>query len=172
MPCNRCAADKEPQKFDKERAGILCTMSELVVRQLEATWAAEYQKRWRAWTHWAAGSGPRKHAAVTASDMMCCSLRRHSRKLLRAMSCYTQPCMFVDVATPRWSIIHINEAVTEQIGEHLHFIWCTPIPELVDTAFLRGQWQAHKWYAAQESHGMILQPRASGTSLACKTVQR
>ena len=42
--------------------------------------------------------------------------RRHSRTLLRAMSCYTEPCMFVDVSAPRWSILHINEAVIEQTG--------------------------------------------------------
>lgn len=55
---------------------------------------------------------------MAATDIMCGLLHRHSRKLLRAMSCYTQPCMFVDVSAPRWSIMHINEAVTQQIGEH------------------------------------------------------
>ena len=41
----RCAADREPHQFDKERAGILCNLSEMVVRQLEAAWAEEYQKK-------------------------------------------------------------------------------------------------------------------------------
>ena len=49
---------------------------------------------------------------------------RHSRTLLRAMSCYTEPCMFVDVSAPRWSILHINEAVTEQTGR---LLWLQPV---------------------------------------------
>ena len=36
------------------------------------------------------------------------------------MSCYTEPFMFVDVAAPGWSIMHISDALTEQTGEPLH----------------------------------------------------
>ena len=41
----RCAADQHPHHFDKERAAIMCNLSELIVRQLEATWALQYQRK-------------------------------------------------------------------------------------------------------------------------------
>ncbi len=41
----RCVVDQEPRKFDEERAAILCNLAELVVRELEAAWAAQYQRR-------------------------------------------------------------------------------------------------------------------------------
>ncbi len=45
MSWRRCAVDQEPRKFDEERAAILCNLAELVVRELEAAWAAQYQRR-------------------------------------------------------------------------------------------------------------------------------
>ncbi|BDA44489.1 probable mitogen-activated protein kinase kinase kinase 11 at C-terminar half [Coccomyxa sp. Obi] len=80
-----CIVDQEPRKFDEERAAILCNLAELVVRELEATWAAQYQ-------------------------------RRHSLKLIRAMSCYHQAFMVVDTSIPGWRILHANESLTEQTG--------------------------------------------------------
>ena len=41
--------DQKPQKFDTERAAILCNLAELVVRELESTWAAQYQRRCLNW---------------------------------------------------------------------------------------------------------------------------
>lgn len=37
--------DQKPQRFDADRAAILCNMAELVVRELEAAWAAQYQRQ-------------------------------------------------------------------------------------------------------------------------------
>ena len=45
----RCLVDQEPQKFDTERAAILCNLAELVVRELESAWAAQYQRRCLTW---------------------------------------------------------------------------------------------------------------------------
>ena len=41
----RCLVDKKPQKFDTERAAILCNLAELIVRELESAWAVQYQRR-------------------------------------------------------------------------------------------------------------------------------
>ena len=48
-----------------------------------------------------------------------CACCRHSLKLLRAMDSYKEPYLFVDVASPRWAIMHINEAVTQKTGAGL-----------------------------------------------------
>jgi hypothetical protein len=37
--------DQQPKQFDESRAAILCNLAELVVRELEATWASQYQRR-------------------------------------------------------------------------------------------------------------------------------
>ena len=146
-PCcitrGRCAADQAPQKFDKERAGILCNLSELVVRELEATWAAEYQKRCLCFRGclatagcWKALHGVPEHVCMAAhgscmpgqevsgwrmmyrgsADARRGAACRHSHKLQRAMTCYTEPFMFVDTAAPGWRIMHINDALTVRTG--------------------------------------------------------
>ena len=114
------------------------------MRELEATWAAEYQKRCLFWrcpvfigslrapkgAHgmhaWPTQPAPPCHATGGAralnerlpAPLMPCwdAACRHSHKLLRAMTCYTEPFMFVDVAAPGWRIMHVNEALTEQTG--------------------------------------------------------
>ncbi len=57
-----------------------------------------------------------------------CACCRHSLKLLRAMSCYSEPYMFVDVASPRWAILHINDAVTEKTGDSVMQPHTWPFP--------------------------------------------
>ncbi|KAK9834124.1 hypothetical protein WJX81_000060 [Elliptochloris bilobata] len=39
-----CIADSMPRTFDAERAMVMANMAELAVREVEAAWAAEYQK--------------------------------------------------------------------------------------------------------------------------------
>ncbi|KAK9916182.1 hypothetical protein WJX75_009766 [Coccomyxa subellipsoidea] len=80
-----CVVDQKPRQFDEERAAILCNLAELVVRELEAAWAAQYQ-------------------------------RRHSLKLMRAMSCYNQAFLVVDTSAPGWRILHTNESITAHTG--------------------------------------------------------
>ena len=77
--------DQKPRQFDEERAAILCNLAELVVRELEVAWAAQYQ-------------------------------RRHSLKLMRAMSCYNQAFLLVDTSAPGWRILHANDSVTAHTG--------------------------------------------------------
>ena len=77
--------DQKPRQFDEERAAILCNLAELVVRELEAAWAAQYQ-------------------------------RRHSLKLMRAMSCYNQAFLVVDTSAPGWRILHANDSITVHTG--------------------------------------------------------
>ena len=44
--------------------------------------------------------------------------------LKRAMDCYQQSYLFVDVSAPGWQILHVNQAFTKCTGE------CSPIPVL------------------------------------------
>ena len=145
LPRCRCLVDQKPQRFDPERAAILCNLAELVVRELESAWAVQYQRRCLTWL---ARLPAQKHPLLAASSSTTDPaahtpqpswqgaqglwgeqapwqgnspdgvflLRRHSLKLLRAMDCYKEPYLFVDVASPRWAILHINDAVTQKTG--------------------------------------------------------
>ena len=39
-----CCVDQKPQQMDVDRAALLCNFAELVVRELEAGWAARQQR--------------------------------------------------------------------------------------------------------------------------------
>ena len=45
-----------------------------------------------------------------------------SRTLKRAMDCYHQAYLFVDVSEEGWQVLHVNQAFCERLGERmLHF---------------------------------------------------
>ncbi|KAK9827969.1 hypothetical protein WJX81_002964 [Elliptochloris bilobata] len=87
-----CFADAAPRKFDAGRCSILNNMAELVVRELERVWAL-------------------RHTRLAAAQM-----QQVGQGLLRAMDCFQEAIMMVDVREPGWRIMHLNQAAIQQTG--------------------------------------------------------
>ncbi len=83
----RCIMGQQPRKFDATRAQLLANMAELLVRQLERTWALQLQEE------------------------------QQGKQLARSMSVYDSACLFVDVSKPTWRVLHANVPAIEQLGE-------------------------------------------------------
>jgi len=83
---SRCLLDQVPHKFCAKRAQLLCNFAELLERQLERNWALQVKER------------------------------RNSSRLMRSLDCYEACYLFVEVSTPEWRVLHVNDASHRQLG--------------------------------------------------------
>eukprot|EP00879_Flechtneria_rotunda_P009419 GHRR01009861.1.p1 GENE.GHRR01009861.1~~GHRR01009861.1.p1 ORF type:complete len:626 (+),score=158.82 GHRR01009861.1:171-2048(+) len=84
-----CIIDKNPRSFDAESCNMLANMAEMVIREIERDKALEEQRLQQE----RAAKGEQTH-----------------KQLLRAIDCFTEAIMLVDMSGDNWSIMFANES--------------------------------------------------------------
>ncbi|KAG2454256.1 hypothetical protein HYH02_001289 [Chlamydomonas schloesseri] len=87
-----CIIDNKPRRFDAESCNMLANMAEMVVREIEKDKLIEAQK--------------------IKSEM----LYRENHQLIRALDCFNEGIMLVNMSLPSWPILFVNEAWEKATG--------------------------------------------------------
>ncbi|PNW70925.1 hypothetical protein CHLRE_17g739250v5 [Chlamydomonas reinhardtii] len=87
-----CIIDNKPRQFDAESCNMLANMAEMVVREIEKDKLIEAQK--------------------IKSEM----LYRENNQLIRALDCFNEGIMLVNMSLPAWPILFVNEAWEKATG--------------------------------------------------------
>ncbi|GLC39870.1 hypothetical protein PLESTF_000919300 [Pleodorina starrii] len=87
-----CIIDNKPRPFDAESCNMLANMAEMVVREIEKDLLLEAQK------------------AKSAQ------LYRENNQLIRALDCFSEGIMLVNMSLPTWPIMFVNEAWEKATG--------------------------------------------------------
>lgn len=87
-----CIIDSKSRQFDAESCILLANMAEMVVREIEKEKMLEHQKA--------------KSALLT----------KENKQLLRAMDCFSEGIILVNVSDPKWPVVYMNEAFSKVTG--------------------------------------------------------
>ncbi|GIL48868.1 hypothetical protein Vafri_5296 [Volvox africanus] len=87
-----CIIDNKPRSFDAESCNMLANMAEMVVREIEKDMLLEAQK--------------------AKSEQ----LYRENNQLIRALDCFNEGIMLVNMSLPTWPIMFVNEAWEKATG--------------------------------------------------------
>ncbi len=79
---------QQPRSFDATRGQLLANLAEMIVRQLEHSWA-----------------------------MRMCSALGSNGNLMRSIACYDSAYLFVEVVDDAWRVMHMNPAAIDLLGE-------------------------------------------------------
>lgn len=93
-----CIIDNKPRTFDAESCNMLANMAEMVVREIE------------------------KDAALAKQRERSEQLHRENHQLIRALDCFNEGIMLVNMSLPSWPILFANEAwekATQQPKDNL-----------------------------------------------------
>ncbi|KAG2489421.1 hypothetical protein HYH03_012059 [Edaphochlamys debaryana] len=81
-----CVIDNKPRAFDAESCNMLANMAEMVIREIEKDTLLEQQK--------------------ARSEL----LTQQNSQLIRALDCFQEGIMLVNMSLPTWPILFVNEA--------------------------------------------------------------
>lgn len=89
-----CIIDNKPRVFDAESCNMLANMAEMVVREIEKDQMLEQQK-------------------IKAS-----MLSAENTQLIRALDCFSEGIMLLNLSLPTWPVLFVNEAWERATGLH------------------------------------------------------